>query len=98
MKTIISSIPILTVLTAVMPNAAVSKAINLPCISQGAANGDWLFPTAKEEYFPLVIIKVQVWTKGMEQHPLYSPRVKESFPKTRLGSCAVFTADKESWK
>ena len=83
-------------LTSIAP-AGMAEVINVPCISSHGSNGGWLYPSVKKEYFPLVLIKAQVWTRGIERHPLYSPKILESKPPIKLASCAVVITDKESW-
>ena len=87
---------ILFISTGIAPTA-MAEVINVPCISSQGSKGGWWYPTVKKEYFPLVLIKAQVWTRGLERHPLYSPKILESKPPIKLASCAVVIADKESW-
>ena len=88
---------ILCISTSIAPTA-MAEVINVPCISSQGSKGGWRHPTVKKEYFPLVLIKAQVWTRGLERHPLYSPKILESETLIKLASCAIVPADKESWK
>ena len=87
---------ILCISTSIAPTA-MAEVINVPCISSQASKGGWWYPTVKKEYFPLVLIKAQVWTRGIESHPLYSPKMLESKSLTKLASCAIVPANKEAW-
>ena len=83
------------------PFVAKAEVINVPCISSQGSAGGWWYPTVKEEYFPLVLIKAQVWTRGIERHPLYTPDISEQIPgrpAIELASCAVVPAHQEAWK
>ena len=88
---------ILCISTSIAPTT-MAEVINVPCISSQGSKGGWWYPTVKKEYFPLVLIKAQVWTRGLERHPLYSPKILESETLIKLASCAIVPADKESWK
>ena len=87
---------ILCISTSIAPTA-MAEVINVPCISSHGSKGGWRYPTVKKEYFP-VLLKAQVWTRGLERHPLYSPKILESETLIKLASCAIVPADKESWK
>ena len=66
------------------PFVARAEVINVPCISSQGSAGGWWYPTVKEEYFPLVLIKAQVWTRGIERHPLYTPDISTKTWQTKI--------------
>ena len=78
-----------------------AEVINVPCISSQCPAGPRTYPTAKEELFPLVLVKPDVWTRGLENHPLYTPKIleqKPGKPVLKFASCAVVPAYQEAWK
>ena len=87
---------ILFFLANVAPSA-IAEVINVPCISSQGSAGGWWYPTVKKEHYPLILIKAQVWTRGIERHPLYSSNIPGSTPPIKLASCAIVPADKEAW-
>ena len=87
---------ILFISTSIAP-AAMAEVINVPCISSQGSKGGWWYPTVKKEYFPIVLIKAEAWTRGIERHPLYSSNIPGSTPPIKLASCAIVPADKEAW-
>ena len=87
---------ILLLLANVAPSA-MAEVINVPCISSQGSAGGWWYPTVKKEHYPLILIKAQVWTRGIERHPLYSSNIPGSTPPIKLASCAIVPADKEAW-
>ena len=76
---------------------AIAEVINVPCISSQGSAGGWWYPTVKKEHYPLILIKAQVWSRGIERHPLYSSNIPGSTPPIKLASCAIVPADKEAW-
>ena len=91
------SINILLCLSASHVPDSMAEIINVPCISSQGSKGGWRYPTISKDYFPLVLIKAQIWTRGIERHPLYSPTLLGARPPVELASCAIVPADKESW-
>ena len=87
---------IMLLLANVAPSA-MAEVINVPCISSQGSAGGWWYPTVKKEHYPLILIKAQVWTRGIERHPLYSSNIPGSTPPIKLASCAIVPADKEAW-
>ena len=87
---------IILLLANVAPSA-MAEVINVPCISSQGSAGGWWYPTVKKEHYPLILIKAQVWTRGIERHPLYSSNIPGSTPPIKLASCAIVPADKEAW-
>ena len=77
--------------------SAMAEVINVPCISSQGSTGGWWYPTVKKEHYPLILIKAQVWTRSIEQHPLYSSNIPGSTPPIKLASCAIVPADKDAW-
>ena len=76
---------------------AIAEVINVPCISSQGSAGGWWYPTVKKEHYALILTKAQVWTRGIERHPLYSSNIPGSNPPIKLASCAIVPADKEAW-
>ena len=87
---------IILLLANVAPSV-MAEVINVPCISSQGSAGGWWYPTVKKEHYPLILIKAQVWTRGIERHPLYSSNIPGSTPPIKLASCAIVPADKEAW-
>ena len=87
---------IILLLANVAPSA-MAEVINVPCISSQGSAGGWWYPTVKKEHYPLILIKAQVWTRGIERHPLYSSNIPGSTPPIKWASCAIVPADKEAW-
>ena len=87
----------IALLLASFASSAMAEVINVPCISSQGSTGGWWYPTVKEEHYPLILIKAQVWTRGIERHPLYSSNIPGSTPPIKLASCAIVPADKEAW-
>ena len=85
------------ILLANVAPSAMAEVINVPCISSQGSAGGWWYPTVKKEHYPLILIKAQVWTRGIERHPLYSSNIPGSTPPIKLASCAIVPADKEAW-
>ena len=87
----------IVLLLASFAPSAMAEVINVPCISSQGSAGGWWYPTVKMEHYPLILIKAQVWTRGIERHPLYSSNIPGSTPPIKLASCALVPADKEAW-
>ena len=87
----------IVLLLATFAPSAMAEVINVPCISSQGSAGGWWYPTVKKEHYPLILIKAQVWTRGIERHPLYSSNIPGSTPPIKLASCAIVPADKEAW-
>ena len=87
----------IVLLLANVAPSAMAEVINVPCISSQGSTGGWWYPTVKKEHYPLILIKAQVWTRGIERHPLYSSNIPGSTPPIKLASCAIVPADKEAW-
>ena len=87
----------IVLLLATVSPSAMAEVINVPCISSQGSTGGWWYPTVKKEHYPLILIKAQVWTRGIERHPLYSSNIPGSTPPIKLASCAIVPADKEAW-
>ena len=87
----------IVLLLATFAPSVMAEVINVPCISSQGSAGGWWYPTVKMEHYPLILIKAQVWTRGIERHPLYSSNIPGSTPPIKLASCAIVPADKEAW-
>ena len=100
-NTFLTPYGILLIVIMALPFEVKAEVINVPCISSQGSAGGWWYPTIKEEFFPLVLVKADVWTRGLENHPLYTPKIleqKPGKPVLKLASCAVVPAYQEAWK